>query len=83
METSADIRRLGSCNMLALGLVNSFILHLQVLTALSGQCFSETADDLVRVCQLYNIKRLSVKLRGAIPSNHMQQIFLFPTSEQI
>lgn len=70
----ADMWRLGSGNMLALGLANSSFLHLWFWQP-SLHCFSETANDFGRCFQLYNIKSLFVKLRGAVPRNHLQRIF--------
>ena len=69
MAMPAYIWRLGSGSMLALGLANSFFLHLQVLTA----------NDFGRCFQLHNIMSLFVKLCGAVPRNCMQWVFfLFP-----
>lgn len=73
---------LACCHMLASGLANIFMLHLPRLTADSGSAQWNSRWIFVRGFRLPNLNRLWVQLCGTITSNHMQPIFLSPTSEQ-
>lgn len=74
MAMPADMWRLGSGNMLALGLAKTSFFTSRFWQP-SLQCFREAANDFGRCFQLYNIKSLFVKLCGAVLRNRLQWIF--------